>query len=110
MKTTKMNIQAFVKHKLSTDSVWALRALVRIFTENQTAGEQQMEATTEDNGIGFSGADAEFMSSLAKQYISKGFLSEKQMVFVFKKIKKYSRQVVLMANQDQLLKLVEAAA
>jgi hypothetical protein len=109
MKTTKLNVQAFVKHKLATDPVWALKALVRIFTENQTQSEQQMDATVEDNGIGFSGVDAEFMSSLAKQYIAKGFLSPKQMSFVFKKISKYSRQVVLMSNQDQLKKMVEAA-
>lgn len=44
------------------------RALV-ILLKNQTADEQVMNATTEDNGIGFTGADARAGSITAKYWI-----------------------------------------
>jgi hypothetical protein len=54
------------------------RALIVLF-ERQTADEQRSENTLHDNGIGFTGADAEFMSSLAKQVIERGSLSPRQL-------------------------------
>jgi hypothetical protein len=110
MKTTKKNITNFVKAQLGSNPVWALKALVRIFQENQTAEEQVIESTKEDNDIGFTGTDGNFLSSLAKQYIARGTLSEKQMVFVFKKMPKYHKQVIKMSNQDSLNALVANAA
>lgn len=109
MKTTKKNITIFVRTKLASDPVWATKALVRIFNENQTSDEKDSDTTRHDNGIGFSGVDANFLSSLAKQFIAHGTLSAKQMVFVHKKMKKYARQVIQMSNQEQLSKMVEAA-
>jgi len=110
MKITKKAIKQFVRGQLGTNPAWALKALVRIFQENQTAEEQQIETTKEDNGIGFTGTDGNFLSSLAKQYIARGSLSEKQMAFVFKKMPKYSKQVIQMSDRDQLTKLVAKAA
>lgn len=109
MKTTKKNVLLFVREKLATDPVWARKALVKIYTENQTSQEQAAEQTVEDNGIGFSGVDANFLSSLAKQFIEKGYLSDKQMKFVFKKIKKYAGQVVQFSDKARLEKMVEEA-
>jgi hypothetical protein len=83
--------------------------LVRIFQENQTQAEQAAEATREDNGIGFTGTDGAFLSSLAKQQLSRGSLSPKQMVFVFKKMPKYHAQVIAMSNPEQLHALVAKA-
>lgn len=108
MKLTKKLITAYVRRQLSTNRIWALKALVRIFKENQTETEQAIEATKEDNGIGFTGLDGAFLSSLAKQAIAKGTLSEKQMVIVFKKMPKYHGQVIKMSDQAVLEKMVIA--
>ena len=109
MKTTKKNTISFVKAQLGSNKVWALKALVRIFQENQTDDEQIAQTTTHDNGIGFSGCDAEFLSSLAKQYLQRGSLSDKQMAFVFKKMPKYAGQVIKMSDESKLAALVTAA-
>ena len=109
MKTTKRNIDAFVRAKLETDPKWATKALVKIFKENQTAQEQSIDQTVEDNGIGFSGVDATFLSSLAKQFIEKGYLSPKQMLFVHAKIRKYASQVIKFSDSAKLEEMVEKA-
>jgi len=102
MNATKKDTLAFVKVKLSSDPVWALKALVRIYQENQTNDEQVTQQTTHDNGIGFSGCDAQFLSSLAQNYLRYGRLSDKQMSFVFKKMPKYAKQVIAMSDATKL--------
>ena len=94
---------------LKTNKVWALKALVRIYQENQTADEQAAKVTSHDNGIGFTGVDAAFASSLAEQYLRRGSLSDKQMALVFKIMPKYHNQVVKMSNSEKLNVMVEAA-
>ena len=69
IKVTKKATLDYVRVMLATNKAWATKALVRIYRENQTAQEQAIEATTEDNGIGFTGADGNFLSSLARQQI-----------------------------------------
>jgi hypothetical protein len=109
MKATQQNIHSFVKKQLATNKVWALKALVRIYQENQTADEQAAKVTSHDNGIGFTGVDANFASSLAEQYLKRGSLSDKQMGFVFKIMPKYHSQVVKMSDPAKLTAMVEAA-
>jgi hypothetical protein len=106
MNATKKDTLAFVKVKLSSDPVWAVKALVRIYQENQTNDEQVNQQTTHDNGIGFSGCDAQFLSSLAQNYLRYGRLSEKQMSFVFKKMPKYAKQVIAMSDATKLDSMV----
>lgn len=108
MKPTQKNIVSFVKNQLSTNKVWAVKALVRIYQENQTADEQAAKSTSHNNGIGFSGVDANFASSLAEQYLKRGDLSDKQMGFVFKIMPKYAGQVVKMSDESKLQALVLA--
>ena len=108
MNATKKDTLAFVKVKLGTDPVWAVKALVRIFQENQTADEQVSQSTTHDNGIGFSGADAEFLSSLAQAQLKYGRLSDKQLGFVLKKMPKYAGQVIKMSDAAKLDAIVTA--
>jgi len=103
---TKKETITFVKSQLATNQVWALKALVRIFQENQTNDEQTEGVTRHDNGIGFSGCDAEFLSSLAKQYLKRGSLSDKQMGFVFRKMPKYAGQVIKMSDTTKLESMV----
>ena len=108
MKPTQKNTISYVKQMLASNKVWALKALVRIYQENQTADEQMAKTTSYDNGIGFSGVDAMFASSLAEQYLRRGDLSDKQMGFVFKIIPKYAKQVVKMSDTNKLTALVAA--
>lgn len=106
MKITKNLIKSFLKHKLATNEAWALRAMVRVY-ECQTSNEQCTDSTNELNGVGFSGADAEFLSSLTKQYKTRGSLSPKQMTFVHKKMPRYWGQVSVFIGDDKVKELVE---
>jgi hypothetical protein len=106
--TTKKATVLFVKNKLSTSKVWAIKGLVRIYQENQTSDEQVAKTTSHDNGIGFTGCDAGFLSSLAEQYLRRGDLSDKQMSFVFKKMPKYAGQVIAMSEPLKLNAMVAA--
>lgn len=107
MKSTKKNVIAFVRKQLGENKAWATKALVRIFNENQMPDEKNSESTIHDNGIGFSGVDSKFLSSLAKQAIETGSLSDKQMVFVFRLMPRYSRQVYSFSDKEKLTKMVE---
>jgi hypothetical protein len=68
--------------------------------ERQTGDEQQTGSTREENGVGFNGTDARFLSSLAEQALenrrTKKFptdLSPKQIECAKKKLVKYTRQL-----------------
>lgn len=109
MNATKKDTVSFVKQQLATNKVWATKALVRIYQENQTSDEQVAKVTSHDNGIGFTGVDATFLSSLAEQYLRRGNLSDKQMMFVFKKMPKYARQVIAMSDASRLNTMVSGS-
>jgi hypothetical protein len=95
--------------KLETSDVMVERSLL-IMYERQTADEQQTQGTSHENGIGFNGTDAPFLSKLAEwvkggaeRKIPEGKrLSEKQRVIVRKKLKKYSRQLIEAANSKEV--------
>ena len=106
MKLTKAAVTSFVRKQLGTNPTWAVKALVRIYKENQTAMEQAAGVVVEDNGIGFTGTDGPFLSSLAKHFIDKDWLSEKQLSFVLLKMPKYHKQVIAMSNAETLEKMV----
>jgi hypothetical protein len=70
------------------------RALYSLF-ERQTESEQAANATTDHNGVGFNGRDAEFLSSIAKRLPNYGYtLTERQLPHVRRKLRKYSRQLL----------------
>lgn len=99
---TKKAKQEFLKTKLSTDSRWAIKAMLLIYSK-QTHDEQLQGSTEHDNGIGFSGAHAEIMSSFAKQYQKWNKLSDKQLKIVFKIMPKYWKQVLGCSNEQKLI-------
>ena len=74
----------------------------------QTADEQAAGATTHHNGMGFSGFDAEFLSSLAQQIERKQrqgcrlgqCLSARQLACARQKIVRYAGQLALVANEQ----------
>lgn len=86
------------------------RALVAIFG-NQTAQEQNSDATILDNNIGFTGADARSGSLTAKAYKRNGFLQEWQIAKWIKPAKdgfprlcKYHKQLNAIAEKKAALK------
>jgi hypothetical protein len=98
----------YIKQQLGSNSGWALRALVKIY-ERQTFDEQCSGSTKEDNGIGFSGVDANILSSFAIQVNKGRNLSVKQMALVYKKMPRYWKQVVSLIPADKLSEIEKKA-
>jgi hypothetical protein len=90
------------------DNISLERGILRIY-ENQTNDEQRTESTNHNNGVGFTGADARFLTSLAK-WIIKGrrdyrrregqSLSEKQAARARRMMQKYAGQLARIAEQN----------
>jgi hypothetical protein len=98
---TKKELLAALKERLARDDRWALRALTLVY-RNETAAEQASQQTIEHNGIGFSGPDAEILSSFAQQYQRRGLLSPKQMNVLRRKMPSYAGQVLRSADAERL--------
>jgi len=101
LKITKKIIREYVRTKLASDKVWALRALEVVYN-NQTDYEQINETTNEHNEVGFTGADGEILTSIANQYMRWRTLSPKQMEIVMKKMKKYWKQILPLMDTHKL--------
>lgn len=107
-KITIARRREFIRSMLKSNDQWALRALVIVF-DNQTSDEQLTEDTRYHNGIGFTGADARFLSSLAKQYQLRGRLSDKQLYHLHKKMPKYCRQILDASDTQKLDRIILAS-
>ena len=101
MTTTKKELQEYLKGRLATDKDWALRALLLV-VEFQSDVEYEMERTKFRNGMGFNSSDGEILTSIAKQYQKKGWISDKQLFLVQKRIPKYWEQVMNLSNMEKL--------
>lgn len=86
-----------IVERMNSDPKWLYRGILAIY-DRQTADEQAAETTAHDNGIGFNGVDASFMSSLAKQVRNRGFLTPTQLTFARSKMKKYAGQLLRIAE------------
>lgn len=95
---SKADAKRRIQVLIDTNDKAVYRGILAIFSF-QTAEEQLVEGAVDDNGVGFSGVDAELLSSFAKQIQKKGSLSEKQMVYARKKIRKYWNQLRIIAEQ-----------
>lgn len=95
---TKKDRIAYLKEMLATNANWAKAGCARIF-EYQTADEQRSEETRLWNGVGFSGADANILSSFAKKINAGTFYgSDRQMEILFRKMPKYAKQLDAIAQ------------
>lgn len=90
-----------IKTMLQTRDIAVAKGVLAIYAY-QTAVEQAAEGTTEDNGVGFNGADAPILSSFAKQLQQGRTLSAKQLAIARRKIVKYAGQLVKIANSKQV--------
>ena len=94
-KITKAALVEFLRKQLTTDEKWAQAALLRIYN-NQTSSEQDGEYVYAQNGIGFTVGDARLLTRFAEWYKSHGWLSPKQMKWVYAKMGKYTGQLMKM--------------
>ena len=94
-KVTKAELVEFLRKMLTTNERWAQAALMRIYN-NQTSTEQNGAYTSNLNGIGFTVGDAHLMTKFADWFKSHGWLSPKQMKWVFAKMGKYAGQLIKM--------------
>ena len=81
-----------IKHRAAMS-----KALLFLYAR-QTASEQSSGTTNQDNGVGFSGADAEFMSSVARGVQKYGNMTPGQAKYMKKKLAKYAGQLMDLAN------------
>ena len=95
-----------IKAKLEASDVMVERALLQLW-HRQTEDERMVRATTESNGVGFSGIDADILSSFAEQvqnnprrYPEGQRLSPKQRPIARRKLLKYVRQIARIANGE----------
>ena len=105
-KITNVEKRDYIKNKMATNKTWAIQGLLKIF-EFQTETEKIQEETNCNNSVGFTGADAEILTSFAKQYIRRGFLSEKQMIYIYKKMPKYWMQIIKISDEQKLASLIK---
>lgn len=95
-----------IKDLLGNSNAAVERALIVLY-ERQTADEQVSAVTSHKNGRGFNAIDAEILTSFACQVeknVGRGLklgqcLSEKQMVLARKKVVRYVKQLVEVANE-----------
>ena len=92
-----------IKEMLQTNDNAVIRGIVVIYSL-QTEDEKKVGKTIEHNGVGFSGFDAEFMSSLAKFILKRGYLTDKQLEYGRRKIMKYAGQLTKVANGELTVK------
>ncbi len=98
MFSSKKALQEAIKKQITSSDTQAVKAMLRVF-EYQTASEQEYATVSVNNGVGFAGTDVEILTSFCNQYNKKGYLSEKQIEIIKKKIGKYAGQIMNQAIQ-----------
>ena len=86
-----------IKQGINSSDRWLYRGVLAIYAK-QTADEKDSSTTRYNNKMGFSACDAEFLSSLARQLLSRGTLSVKQTDYARKCMQKYVGQLCRVAN------------
>ena len=90
--------KAIIQASIDCNDAAVLKALKMIYSK-QTATEQAISQTNEDNHVGFSAFDADILSSFARQAMYHGMLSDKQMVLARKKVRRYWKQLAVMSGK-----------
>ena len=87
-----------IREMVTTNDAWAIRAILALY-KRQTDSEKVEGSTNVHNGRGFNKFDAEFMTSLVAFYNKAGFLTEGQLKSAKRKLGKYSRQLLEIAQE-----------
>jgi len=92
-KNGKVWSKEAIRELLMSNDNAVYAGMLRIY-DRQTSAEQASQQTSIFNSVGFTGCDAEIMSSFTVNYKKFGKLTEKQMVIARKKMVKYWRQLL----------------
>lgn len=93
MEYSRKELVEKLKYQISVNPKKAQDALLEIY-KHQTVSEQEQGYTQVNNGVGFSGVDSEFLSSLAESLIKYKRLSDKQNFYLMKIMPKYANQLI----------------
>jgi hypothetical protein len=103
MKAKSKYTKEMIQELLRTNARALQRGVVAIY-KRQTESEQSSQSTNVDNGQGFTGVDAFILSSFAVQ-IQRGWsLSEKQRAIALKKMPKYWKQLIEVAETNDTIR------
>lgn len=81
-----------IKNSIMENDIYMYQALMTIY-KYQTEDEQECYSTYQQNGIGFNAVDADILTSFAKFFEVKGYLTDKQKEIAKKKLLKYAGQI-----------------
>lgn len=108
----RKSVETSVKEILSSEEITLrndlakIKALLIIY-QFQTDEEQKRNGTVENNGIGFTAFDGEVLSSMARNLYEYKSLTDNQMKVVRKGIKKYWKQISIIALQGKTFSNIE---
>jgi hypothetical protein len=88
---------SYIKNMLSKNDAWVYRGVVAIF-KKQTEDERIVRQTKHSNNVGFTGADAEFLSAMAIIAIEGRVFTPNQMRETQKAMIKYAGQLMKIAE------------
>lgn len=88
-----------IEKNLQKHDKWVERGIVAIY-EKQTESEKRVKGANRRNGVGFSKADAGFLTDLAESYKEYGGLTEAQIKYGREAIMKYAGQLAMIANGE----------
>lgn len=95
--TTKTWTKEEIKTLVATNDKVLYGALKQLYAR-QTADERELKETNCQNGLGFNGVDAPFLTNVAEFLLKTGFLTDKQKVITRRKLVKYTGQLTKIAN------------
>ena len=110
-KLTKIEIESFLRMKLSIDERWAVRALMLLYTKNTLKREKRAHFPRTENKKGFSKSDGPFLISLAARLIKyKPSNRVKQLTTGEKKklldlIPKYRKQILELSDKERIVRM-----
>jgi hypothetical protein len=106
MQISKESIQALLLRKDQVGMKAVGRALL-VLHANQTMHEQQVQATTNRNHIGFTQSDARRGSGMAEFYKKKGFLTPKQLEYWQNPARTEAKRIRITKYWGQLLEAAQ---
>ncbi len=102
IKTVKFaEAKRLVRDKLATNNEWLVRGMMALYAR-QTEDEKTAENTKYLNRRGFNSADSEILTSFAKQWERRNWLSDKQMGILKRKMAKYAGQLARIARGEEV--------
>jgi len=87
---------------LLRDKMWAIKILEELY-KKQTPYEQSLGTTKMVNQMGFNKNDADILSSIAKWYAERGWISPKQHNVISNRLIKYHKQITKLIGEGRVL-------